>query len=126
MTPEARSSGGWPELAERLRSAAGLAEQSARGAPLGAAEGLIAGLREIVVCMELAEQLYRSGSREGIEQFQQELERWAAAVPGLQAWVGASAALAAGWAAAAGIGAGYSPGDPATSARKAGAASEAG
>lgn len=112
MTPEARSSGGWPELAERLRSAAGLAEQSARGAPLGAAEGLIAGLREIIVCMEQAEQLYRSGSREGIEQFQQELERWAAAVPGLQAWVGASAALAAGWAAAAGVGAAYGPGDP--------------
>ena len=112
MTSEACVSSGWPELARRLRSAAELAERSARQAPPGAAAGLLQGLQEIAACLEEAERLWRQGERSGTEPFLEELERWAAAIPALQGWVRVSAALAAGWAAAAGVGAAYGPGDP--------------
>ncbi|GIU77399.1 MAG: hypothetical protein KatS3mg005_0637 [Bryobacteraceae bacterium] len=112
MTPDACLSSGWPELAGRLRSAAELAERSAREAPPGAAAGLLQGLQEIAACLEEAERLCRRGERSGAGPFLEELERWAGAIPALQSWVGVSAALAAGWAAAAGVGAAYGPGDP--------------
>lgn len=112
MTPDACVSSGWTELAGRLRSAAELAERSAREAPPGAAAGLLQGLKEIAACLEEAERLCRRGERGGAEPFVQELERWAGAIPALQSWIRVSSALAAGWAAAAGVGAAYGPGDP--------------
>lgn len=126
MTPESGSSGGWAALAGRLRTAVLQAERCARGAPLGSAEGLIAGLREIGVCLEEAEQLFRGGDREGNDLFREELERWAAAMPALQPWMDSSAALIAGWAAAAGIGASYSACEPTAAEVRPGAVNEAG
>lgn len=109
MTPEARGEAGWPELAAWLRSAAARAGEAARRPPLTGAEALLEPLAAAGACLEQAGRLLRSGNREGIEPFRQELERWGEGLPGLRAWVEVSSALAAGWAAAAGVSPGYSP-----------------
>ena len=109
MTPEVPARAGWLALAARLRTAAAEAGEAARRPPLSAAEALLEPLTALGGCLEQAGGLIRSGDRQGIEQFRQELEQWAADLPVLRAWMEASAALAAGWAAAAGVSPGYGP-----------------
>ncbi len=98
---------GWEELAAQLRAAVQDLESSVAGAPLAEAGRVQKRLAEIAACLTEAEQLWRTGRREGVELFRRELEHWRERQPEIRAWIEATASLAGGWSLAAGAGLGY-------------------
>ncbi len=110
MSPEPSAArDGWAGLSARLRQAVLEVESTVAGAPLAGAEGLQRKLAQIAGCLTEAEELWRAGRREGLEDFRRELERWRQQRPVIRAWIESTSSLVGGWGAVAGTGAGYGP-----------------
>ncbi|MGQ9919306.1 MAG: hypothetical protein ACUVS7_18040, partial [Bryobacteraceae bacterium] len=80
------ANGAWEELAGRLRQAREIVESCLAGAPLAAAGRLAPQLAEIAVCLTEAEELWRTGRREGVERFRDDLEPWDQRPAVVRAW----------------------------------------
>ncbi len=79
------------------------------GAPLAGAGRLQQQLVWIAGCLTEAEELWRTGRREGLEEFRRELEQWDRQRLLIRAWIESTSSLIRGWSAAAGTGTGYGP-----------------
>jgi hypothetical protein len=92
-----------------LRDAVRELESSLAAAPVAGAARLQQQLVQFAGCLTEAEELWRTGRREGAESFRQELGRWGQRQGLVRAWIESNSSLVAGWAAAAGTGTGYGP-----------------